>query len=131
MPELPEVETVKNGLAELVKGQQIKSIQLKSPKLRNTLSKKIPSPFKGKTILGLQRRAKYILFETDDFYLINHLGMTGNWRDEKLKSKLKKHDHVVINLDNKSLIYNDPRRFGILDYCKKTEIDKNKSGMPL
>ncbi len=118
MPELPEVETVKRGLNEIIKRKKIKDVKIHKRQLRYL----IPKSFKNNMInagalLEVERRAKYLVFVFKHGYMINHLGMTGNWKLKKNDYKLEKHDHVeLIMSDQQRLIYNDPRRFGSMIY---------------
>jgi formamidopyrimidine-DNA glycosylase len=120
MPELPEVETVKKGLELLLTKQQvIIEISKSSKKLRNSLSLRQLSQVKNQKILKIFRKAKYIIFELSDYYIISHLGMTGSWR---IEDEQRKHDHIKIHLnDRRILTYNDPRRFGVFDIIKKMD----------
>lgn len=120
MPELPEVETVRRGLERILVSQpSIKKFQFLRKDLRDPLPMAPLRQLEGARILGLQRRAKYLLFETEKGGFLSHLGMTGSWRREpglRLTSPSVSHDHVRIFLSNgDTLIYNDPRRFGVLD----------------
>lgn len=126
MPELPEVEVVKEGLKKIIKpSESIQKIEFLRKNLRSPLPFKKTGEVQGQKILGLERRAKYILFETMDHWLVSHLGMTGNWRNED--TKLKTHDHIVLTLASGTrLIYNDPRRFGIFDIIAKKNFEKDK-----
>lgn len=126
MPELPEVETVKTGLAKILQARpKIKKVDFLRKDLRYPLPVHKKSQLIAQQILNLQRRAKYILFETEDFFIISHLGMTGSWRlGRALKNN---HDHIAIEFDNnKSIVYRDPRRFGIFDFIKKENLPKDK-----
>lgn len=125
MPELPEVEVVKEGLSQLIKpSDPIEKIEFLRKDLRWKLPHTMADKVSGQTILKLFRRAKYILFETQDFYIISHLGMTGSWRQGK---ELKLHDHIVLAFNSGTqLIYNDPRRFGIFDIIPKTKLKTDK-----
>ena len=114
MPELPEVENVKRGLERLgVPGQTVRAVDLLRPNLRTPLAPELRERLPGQTIRTITRRAKFLLFELDHDVVISHLGMTGSWRagdDEQ------KHDHVRWHFHSGlSLIFNDPRRFGILE----------------
>lgn len=123
MPELPEVETVKKGLIKLAKNASIDDVWVSNKKLRFPVSAKKLKSVVGLPILGVSRRAKYLLFDLGDIVLINHLGMTGTWRELK---DAYLHDHVKIQLNtNKVMVYNDPRRFGFFSISKKVEIDQN------
>ncbi|MFK8137003.1 MAG: bifunctional DNA-formamidopyrimidine glycosylase/DNA-(apurinic or apyrimidinic site) lyase [Bdellovibrionales bacterium] len=126
MPELPEVETVKNGLIEQdLLGKRIDEVVFLRNNLRNTLPSSLPEYFKNAKILQISRRAKYILIHTEIGVLLSHLGMTGTWRFEEKIYSQKKHDHIEIHFCNKVLIYNDPRRFGFFDFFKLSDV-KNK-----
>jgi formamidopyrimidine-DNA glycosylase len=115
MPELPEVETVKNGLSELLSvGARVEKITPPREKLRFPFPKAAARKLKGASIQSVRRRAKYLIFEFEQGLLLNHLGMTGSWR---ISEGPQKHDHVCISLqDGRKLIYNDPRRFGYFDF---------------
>lgn len=126
MPELPEVETVRLGLEKTLglktEPAQILVIKLFHKDLRFPMpSKKKLDVITHARIFEIQRRAKYIIFRTSKGDLISHLGMTGSWRWDssvnlkQLRSIKKTHDHISIFFANGSLIYNDPRRFGIFD----------------
>ena len=120
MPELPEVETVRAGLAELLNQKpKIIRVKLMRADIRFPIPKNFVKALEGQTITGVSRRAKYLLIETTKVSLLSHLGMTGSWRIESaetLESSLGPHDHCFIELsDSRTLIYRDPRRFGLLD----------------
>ncbi len=125
MPELPEVEVVKEGLKKLIKPTDpIEQIEFLRKDLRWNLPHSFTEKIKGQKILKLFRRAKYILLETEKFYLISHLGMTGSWRKD---TQRKQHDHIVLSLESGTqLIYNDPRRFGVFDIIVKETLKKDK-----
>lgn len=113
MPELPEVETVRRGLAALLIGARI----ARASALRPDLRRPIPdlSPLSGRTCRALRRRGKYLLIDADGLVLVNHLGMTGTWR---LGDAPQRHDHAMLELaDGRCLRFSDPRRFGLLDLC--------------
>jgi formamidopyrimidine-DNA glycosylase len=115
MPELPEVETVRAGLNELLGDQPIiKQVKLMRPDIRFLIPPELPRLLKNQPILNVRRRAKYLIFETPRIGLLSHLGMTGSWR--LLSSKLLAHDHCCIEfMDGRRLVFRDPRRFGLLD----------------
>jgi formamidopyrimidine-DNA glycosylase len=115
MPELPEVETVKNALAPHIEGQKIKSISFYTARLRQVLDADLFNKvFAGKQITHLTRRSKYLIFEFDhQKWILSHLGMTGSWRICSPSDERKKHEHISVSLDNgQELRYCDPRRFG-------------------
>ena len=115
MPELPEVETVKRGLEEILDFSDscITKVQYSNKRLRNQSSKKEARQIVGQKITGVFRKAKYLFFKLEDSVVLSHLGMTGSWRIEKDK---RKHDHVRISLsDGRVLTYHDARRFGMFN----------------
>ncbi len=128
MPELPEVETVRRGLAPVMLGARIDKVVLRRADIRFPFPASFERRLTGRRIVDMSRRAKYLLFRLDsDETLIAHLGMSGSFRIEKTavstpgsflheRSKDPKHDHVVMVLDNGYVVtYNDPRRFGFMD----------------
>lgn len=118
MPELPEVETVRSGLSEILEGKPIiEKVKLLRPDLRWPIPKKLPSAVAGQPVTGVRRRAKYLLIDTPKGSLLSHLGMTGSWRLDDRDPDPKAHDHCVIILqDGRQLVFRDPRRFGMLDF---------------
>ena len=127
MPELPEVETVKKGLEEILVNKTIKNINLSGFSLRFPIPKNFVSLAAGKKILSIGRRAKYILFSlSENISIISHLGMSGSYRilsyDESISYKPNKHDHIIFQFEDFKVVYNDPRRFG---YIFITDKDPN------
>lgn len=120
MPELPEVETVRRGL-EKVFGHDavVRSVKLMRGDIRFPIPKDLPKKMQRQPILGVRRRAKYLLIEMPNGILLSHLGMTGTWRELGSEGR-DKHDHVYIELeDGRTLVYRDPRRFGVIDWIEK------------
>jgi len=115
MPELPEVETTVRGLAPVLEGRRIASIDLRRGDLRRPFPPELRQRLTGARVTGLGRRAKYGLIDTDrGDTLVFHLGMSGTWRIDP--DAIGIHDHVVIETDEgRRLALNDPRRFGSLD----------------
>ncbi len=125
MPELPEVQTVVSSLAS-IKGKMIKKCAVYQYKLR--IGCIIPKDFikrvENESIIDVKRVAKYILISlsSDDTVLI-HLGMSGNLLLKEKKYKPIKHDHVVIHLGDETIVFYDPRRFGLVAIVKNSELD--------
>jgi formamidopyrimidine-DNA glycosylase len=118
MPELPEVETTVRGLAPILKGHRIESIELRRADLRWPFPPDLRQRVTGAVVTGLGRRAKYGLIDTDrGDTMIFHLGMSGHWRIDP--AEIGKHDHVVMETDaRRRLALNDHRRFGSLDLVR-------------
>ncbi len=130
MPELPEVETVKRGLETALSGAVITKVTLRRANLRSPFSKDFKKLLAGRKIVKILRRAKYLLFYFDnDLVLIAHLGMTGKFSvlSAKDSGKPATHDHVIFELkDGRKVVYNDTRRFGLMELCKKEEVATHK-----
>lgn len=114
MPELPEVETIKNGLAPKLIGRIIQSVHFRTKQLRYPLDQTWAQSLVGQRIDDVSRRAKYLLANIGKGGIIWHLGMSGSLRLNAPTSHYRHHDHVAITFDdNQQLIFNDPRRFGL------------------
>jgi formamidopyrimidine-DNA glycosylase len=115
MPELPEVETTRRGIEPWVAGRVIEAIIVREPRLRWRVPRELPDAAKGRRVLDLKRRAKYLLFELENGTMILHLGMSGSLRVLPRPPPPLPHDHVDIVLDSGACLrFNDPRRFGSL-----------------
>jgi formamidopyrimidine-DNA glycosylase len=132
VPELPEVETVKRGLAPIMEGARLQRLELRREGLRFPFPDSMADLLEGRAVEALSRRAKFLLIHfSGGMSVIAHLGMSGSFRIEEdaalavpgdfhhARSKDEKHDHVVFHLDHPEkglvrIIYNDPRRFGFM-----------------
>ena len=144
MPELPEVETVRRGLEAAMDGERITRVEVRRPDLRWPLAKDFAQRLHGKRVIGVGRRAKYLLVDlSSGDVLIMHLGMSGSFHvflgqdkregkrsDEHLgryyheRGKHLAHDHVVFHLaSGSSVTFNDPRRFGSMKLVAREELD--------
>src|SRR5437899_2647719 len=123
MPELPEVETVRRGLALRISGRVIFRADLRRPDLRRPFPPMLAERLDGALIGELARRGKYILIELDETgLLLLHLGMSGRITTGGPGEADAKHDHVVLTLDDGTVVrLNDARRFGTLDYLRRGE----------
>lgn len=137
MPELPEVETVRRGLAPYLEGARIDKVTLNRKDLRVPFPRGFIKALEGQTISAVGRRAKYLLFQLSSGKIwLGHLGMTGAFRfaEGKFKEPSRyyepgedsKHDHVVMQLSHPArgrltLIYSDARRFGFMDLFEREE----------
>ena len=113
MPELPEVETTRRGLAPYVVGRKISRVEVREPRLRWPVAKPLPRALAGARIATLERRAKYLLFGTSAGTLLVHLGMSGSLRYLAEPLEPATHDHIDVQFEGGgALRFNDPRRFG-------------------
>lgn len=114
MPELPEVETVKEALNQTVKGQTIKDIELRyEPMVKNMSADEFKEKLINQTIQEVSRRGKYLVFHFDDYQLLSHLRMEGKYFYVDSDFELNPHVHVIFTLENgKRLLYQDTRKFG-------------------
>lgn len=136
MPELPEVETVKRGLAPAMEGAVIARAQVNRPDLRWPFPDRMAERLTGARVNQLRRRSKYILADLDSGEtLLVHLGMSGRMTvsGDPLGQfahdhpQAEKHDHVVLDMDNGARItFNDPRRFGAMDLLETATADQHK-----
>jgi formamidopyrimidine-DNA glycosylase len=132
MPELPEVETVRLGLAPVLVGNSFASVEQRRD-LRFPLPKHFAERLRGRTVDALDRRAKYLLARLDDGeVLVMHLGMTGRFSIDQANGKslelgefedeqkpAPKHEHIVFHLaDGTAIRYSDTRRFGLMDLIR-------------
>lgn len=120
MPELPEVETTRRGLAPHVEGRRIQAVTLRRPDLRWPIPAEVARELPGQRIDAVRRRAKYLLMDTAAGSALLHLGMSGSLRVLPADTPVTAHDHVDIALvdaaggPGRVLRFNDPRRFGSL-----------------
>ncbi|MGB7319753.1 MAG: bifunctional DNA-formamidopyrimidine glycosylase/DNA-(apurinic or apyrimidinic site) lyase [Planktotalea sp.] len=136
MPELPEVETVRRGLAPVMEGARIVQADVNRPNLRWPFPENMSRRLTGARIEQLRRRSKYILADLDTGEsLLIHLGMSGRMLISGAKLGTfthnhpapEKHDHVVFHMDNGARItFNDPRRFGAMDLLDTSTADAHK-----
>jgi len=115
MPELPEVETTRRGIAPHLEGRRVRAVTLRRRDLRWPIPPEINSLLPGRRIQAVRRRAKYLLLDTDAGSALLHLGMSGSLRVLPAGAPAREHDHVDLLLDSgRVLRFNDPRRFGCL-----------------
>lgn len=134
MPELPEVETVRRALARHVTGRTVRSVWLSGLKLRKSVPTRLVRSLRGRTIQGVRRHGKFLLVDLDDgSRIVAHLGMTGHFRfhrtDPGAPSRLPLHTHAILRFaDGSALSYEDPRRFGMLDWAPARVSDAEAIG---
>jgi len=114
MPELPEVEVARQGLAARLIGHGVSGVVLRQRALRYPLPSALPEKLRGRPLLDLRRRGKYLLLDFDNGHLLVHLGMSGSLRLVPKADPAQVHDHVDIAFGSEVLRLRDPRRFGAL-----------------
>jgi formamidopyrimidine-DNA glycosylase len=140
MPELPEVETVRRGLAPAMEGATIAGAEVRRPDLRFPFPERFAGRLAGRRVEALGRRAKYLLADLDDgTVLVMHLGMTGRFTVMAPSGEAEApgvfhheaggdavHDHVVFHLSTGTrIVYNDARRFGFMTLVPRLELDEH------
>ena len=122
MPELPEVETTRRGVAPHAIGQRIVAMRVYDPRLRWPVPPDLPRLVANRVIDRIDRRSKYLLFRLGSQTLIVHLGMTGSLRVHTVPPPRRAHDHVDIELASGVVLrYHDPRRFGAMLWSERAE----------
>ena len=113
MPELPEVETTRRGIAPHVEGRRVATVVVRQPSLRWPVPVELPRLLRGQQIQALERRAKYLLFRAPRGTMLVHLGMSGSLRIVPATEPVRKHDHLDVCMDGNTVLrFHDPRRFG-------------------
>ena len=141
MPELPEVEIVRQSLYKKIKRKKVKNVIIRNRNLRFKIPYNFKSFLKNKIIIGVKRFSKYLIFcLSNNCYFLLHLGMSGTVHIINFYKKNsvtntsfygssvlpKKHNHVEIIFENFKVIYNDPRRFGFFQIIKNDKLLKKK-----
>ena len=129
MPELPEVETVMRGMQPALEGKKLTNIEARCDSLRWPIPNNFADRLKGRRVINIARRAKYILWYLDDeTVMILHLGMSGRVSiTAKRPSKIEKHDHLIFTTEEGAVIrFNDARRFGMVDLSTSGSVFQHK-----
>ncbi|MCI0507955.1 MAG: bifunctional DNA-formamidopyrimidine glycosylase/DNA-(apurinic or apyrimidinic site) lyase [Gammaproteobacteria bacterium] len=123
MPELPEVETTRRGIASCITNRQITDVIVRQRNLRWPVPFRLRKTLAGQTISSIQRRGKYLLLSMQSGTLLIHLGMSGSLRVVPANLPAEKHDHVDIVFDNHSVLrLRDPRRFGAMLWTQQNPL---------
>lgn len=130
MPELPEVETIVRGLKARIDGKRLLHLTLHRPDLRRAIPKGLAAKVEGRRVDRVDRRAKYILLHLEDGgVLIVHLGMSGRLTlgDVARPTPVQRHDHALMLFeDGIEVRFNDPRRFGLIDYARAGDLSRHE-----
>tara|TARA_Y100001970_G_C14253793_1_gene873659 strand:+ start:1450 stop:2277 length:828 start_codon:yes stop_codon:yes gene_type:complete len=125
MPELPEVETTVRSL-NILKNKKVTNIDIYIKKLRYPVSSYKLNKITNFKIINIRRISKYIILDFDNFCsIIVHLGMSGRMKLLNKFNQINKHDHIIFKFNQRFyLIYNDPRRFGFVDFTETKKVEK-------
>ena len=121
MPELPEVEVTRLGIAPHLMGRKISAVKVIDGRLRWPVPRNLPSLLQDQQVRSIERRGKYLLMELDTGFLLLHLGMTGTLRVLPASDPLKTHDRVTLEFGKLSLRLHDPRKFGAVLWHPNTK----------
>jgi formamidopyrimidine-DNA glycosylase len=128
MPELPEVEVTRLGIAPHLEGRRVSLVKIIDGRLRWPVPSNLNVLLSGQKVVGIERRGKYLLMELDTGHVLLHLGMTGTLRVLPASDPLKLHDRVTFEFGKVSLRLHDPRKFGAVLWHPKSKgpIESNK-----
>lgn len=134
MPEIAEVETVRNTLKKRILNKKIKDVKIIYDKMIESNKNEFQKILIGRKFIDIDRIGKWLMFDLQDYYLLSHLRMEGKYFIKDIKQPLAKHEHIVFVFDDDTdLRYHDTRKFGRMNLVKKENIDKvkaiNKQGM--
>ena len=123
MPELAEVETVRNTLKKRILNKTIKCVNVRYPKMIESNLEDFKKILVGRSFLDIKRRGKWLIFDLGDYYLLSHLRMEGKYFIKSHEEELNKHEHVIITfIDDTDLRYHDTRKFGRMNLIKKEDL---------
>jgi len=128
MPELPEVETVKESLKKQILNKKIVDVNIYySNMIEYPTAEEFKTKIINQIIHNIERRGKWLMFELDDYYLLSHLRMEGKYNIRPLNSLINKHEHISFILDdNTELRYQDTRKFGRMHLINKEDVFNTK-----
>lgn len=123
MPEIAEVETVRNTLKTQILGKRIKNVTIHYAPIVSSPKKEFQTVLIGKQIDDIKRIGKWLLFDIGDYFLLSHLRMEGKYFLKKETDKIEKHEHVIITFeDSMDLRYHDTRKFGRMILTQKEKL---------
>ena len=130
MPELPEVETTRQGISSFCVSHSVQKLHLRRKSLRWPIPDNLPELIQNHTIKAIHRRSKYLLFEFDHGYMLMHLGMSGSLRILPHMLPPAKHDHVDLEFSHQGVLrFTDPRRFGAILWVENLATHKLLVGL--
>ena len=125
MPEIAEVETVRNTLKSMILNKKIVDVNIIYPKIIESDVNDFKDILIGRKFIDIDRIGKWLMFDLNDYYLLSHLRMEGKYFVKKSTDDIVKHEHIIISFeDGTDLRYHDTRKFGRMNLVKKSDIDK-------
>ena len=125
MPEIAEVETVRNTLKSMILNKKIVDVNIIYPKIIESDINDFKDILIGRKFIDIDRIGKWLMFDLNDYYLLSHLRMEGKYFVKKSTDDIIKHEHIIISFeDGTDLRYHDTRKFGRMNLVKKSDIDK-------
>ncbi len=123
MPEIAEVETVRNTLKRQILNKKIKNVNVIYDKIIESDKKKFVKDLIGEEFIDIQRIGKWLIFETNHYYLLSHLRMEGKYFLKNSQDEIVKHEHIIFTFDDDTdLRYHDTRKFGRMNLIDKSEL---------
>lgn len=127
MPEIAEVETVRNTLKKRILNKRIKKVEVYYEPMIESDIDAFKKNLVGESFIDIKRRGKWLIFETEHYYLLSHLRMEGKYFIKDKQEIKDKHEHVIFTfIDDTTLRYADTRKFGRMNLILKTEIDNTE-----
>ena len=122
MPELAEVQTVRETLKKQILHKRIKDIKVLYDRIIENDLDYFKKNLINKEFIDIKRKGKYLIFETNDYYMISHLRMEGKFFIKPVNEPIEKHEHIIFIFDDFSMRYHDTRKFGRMKLIKKDEL---------
>ena len=127
MPEIAEVETVRNTLKKRILHKKIKKVEVYYEPMIESDIDAFKKNLVGESFIDIKRRGKWLIFETEKYYLLSHLRMEGKYFIKDKQEIKDKHEHVIFTfIDDTTLRYADTRKFGRMNLILKTELDNTE-----
>lgn len=124
MPEIAEVETIRNTLKRMILNKKIIDVDIIYPKMIESNVMDFKKILVGRSFIDIKRVGKWLLFDLNDYYLLSHLRMEGKFFVKKSKEEIAKHEHIIVSFeDGTDLRYHDTRKFGRMNLVKKDDLD--------
>ena len=124
MPEIAEVETVRNTLKSMILNKKIVDVNIIYPKIIESNISDFKNILIGREFVDIDRIGKWLMFDLNDYYLLSHLRMEGKYFIKNHEEELNKHEHVIITFtDDTDLRYHDTRKFGRMNLIKKEDLE--------